>query len=118
VKGYFEIHDALRTDPNLAHVRGALYNDALDAALHGVSPAPTAEAAAAEVHMVCRLLQVMETVWLELDLEQFEGHTLNTGWLVVLKRWTRSPIVQRQWPVLKNEFSEGFQHFFERVKNS
>jgi len=37
---------------------------------------------------------------------------------VVLKRWTRSPIVQRQWPVLKNEFSEGFQHFFERVKNS
>jgi hypothetical protein len=72
---------------------------------------------AAEVHTVIQMLQAMENAWIALDLEAYSDHPLNRGWMNVFRRWTSSATVQRHWPMVRGEFSEGFVRFCEAELN-
>ena len=77
---------------------------------------PNTDAAKAEeLHFVLRMLQVMELAWSEVGLDEFDDHALNMGWVEVLRRWAKSPVVQKYWPHIRKEFSHGFQRYFDHI---
>lgn len=142
VDNYLAIQDALRTDPNLAALSRDIYSqifqrmaaDAVtpnsaasgstapnSAASNSASdgeaapPCPTSPPTPAELHMVLRLLQVMEVAFYQVGLDNYDDHALNLGWVDILRRWGRSGVVRKYWEHVKPEFSRRFQRYFERI---
>jgi hypothetical protein len=59
----------------------------------------------------------MENAWIGVNLESYSDHPLNRGWMNVFRRWTSSRTLQRHWPAIRGEFSEGFVRFCESELN-
>lgn len=70
-----------------------------------------------ELHEIDYLLQVMELAWMENDLDAFHVHPLNRGWMNVLRRWTSSGVFQKNWPILRGQYSRGFVRFCQIALN-
>ncbi len=65
-----------------------------------------------------QIINIMETAWLELNLDTSFLYPINRGWLNAFRRWTAAPDFQRYWPVLRGEYSPGFIRFCERQLNA
>ena len=119
VKPFVKIHEALRTDPNLASLSQELYSNRGKPASHGPPPAgsqPPLDDRAA-VHAVIEMVQVMENAWIALNLDVYSDQPLNPGWMNVFRRWISSGVFQAHWPAVRGEFSEGFIRFCESELN-
>ncbi|HWB14419.1 MAG TPA: hypothetical protein VG826_34655 [Pirellulales bacterium] len=110
VEQYLAVQDALRTDPKLTELSHELYS-----AVFEKLPGPTSPT---ELHMVLRLLQVMEIAFAQVGLDEYDDHAKKMGWVDVLQHWARSPTMQRYWPYIKGEFGLGFQRYFERISRA
>ncbi len=124
VKGFVDVHKDFRDDrkldrigrelyPELENMLGRPNNITADQGERSHQPGNEN----AEVHAVVQMLQVMENAWLALDLETYSDHPLNRGWMNVFRRWTSSGTLQRYWPTVRGEFSEGFVRFCEAELN-
>ncbi|MFN0054895.1 MAG: patatin-like phospholipase family protein [Planctomycetales bacterium] len=109
-EGYVALHEILRKESTLERIGMQLYANVLKKAKDDKEPTKSNE-----VHFICQLLQVMETAWLEMRLDDHPTHALKRGWIRLMKRWASSEIVQEHWKLLKPEFSAGFGRFFERL---
>src|SRR5262249_53933054 len=105
---YIELHEILRSDTNLRELSREIYGP-LDDHLKAD------DKSIAELHVVSRMLQVMEDVWVGLQLDDYADYPLYAGWLEVFRRWTGSRIFRRHWQTLKAEYSEGFVRFCNRL---
>lgn len=60
------------------------------------------------------LIQLMEDVYLDLDLEEQHGHPDNRGWMNLFKHWSWSGMVRATWAVTAGTFGARFQTFCKR----
>src|SRR5438105_11625465 len=65
------------------------------------------------LHFCNNQLQLMENVFLALNLARFHAHPLNRGWLNLFRRWTATPTMRLLWPSLKSTYSRDFVAFAE-----
>jgi hypothetical protein len=100
---YRRLHDILRRDRRLKRLGRELYAE-IDAL--GVTRA--------ELHMVCRITQVLEQAWLGVRLEGYPEHPINRGWMNNFRRVARSHSFQRAWLGLRGGFDQEFVRFCER----
>lgn len=64
-----------------------------------------------------RLIQLMEDVYLDLDLETFYDHPDNRGWINLFRHWSWSPMFQASWTISACTYGIRFQSFCRRMLN-
>ena len=67
----------------------------------------------AALHFCNMQLDLMENVFVALELEKYNGYALNRGWMNLFRRWTMTPIFQKLWPGLRGGYSRQFDDFVE-----
>ena len=77
-------------------------------------PEDSSESFRSEFYICNEMLQLMENVYLDLNLEQTWEHADNIGWQRLFARWARSPEIQRTWQLTRRTFGTRFQYFCER----
>ena len=118
MKPFVKIHEALRTDPNLASLSHELYPERGQSVGDGAGPRhPSPGGDRAHLHAVVEMLQAMENAWIAVNLDAYSDHPLNRGWMNVIRRWINSGIFRTHWPAVRGEFSEGFVRFCETELN-
>jgi hypothetical protein len=60
------------------------------------------------------MLQLMENVYLDLNLEETWNHPDNKGWQVMFGTWSKSPAIRRNWTLTRATFGRRFQYFCHR----
>jgi hypothetical protein len=61
-----------------------------------------------------QMLQLMENVYLDLDLENTWEHPDNAGWRQTFTQWTKSPAIQDAWRLTRSTYGKRFQFFCNR----
>ena len=77
-------------------------------------PQDSSESFRSEFYVCTEMLQLMENVYLDLNLEQTWEHADNIGWQRLFARWAGSPEIQRTWTLTRRTFGTRFQYFCER----
>ena len=67
-----------------------------------------------EFYTCLEILQLMENVYLDLQLEETWEHVDNQGWNALFKRWAGAPDVQATWNATQTLFGVRFQYFCRR----
>lgn len=62
----------------------------------------------------CEMIQLMENVYLDLDLEETWLHPDNGGWKVLFEKWAKSPQLVQTWNLTQNTYGLRFQSFWKR----
>jgi hypothetical protein len=62
----------------------------------------------------CKMIQLMENVYLDLSLDSTWDHPDNVGWRELFENWAKSPIFQETWRVTRDMFGVRFRYFCER----
>ena len=79
-----------------------------------VPPAPSnAHQASEELCMALQLIQLMEDVYMDLQLDDFWEHPDNRGWAILFMRWARSPRFRNYWNQTRRTFGIRFEYFCE-----
>ena len=60
------------------------------------------------------LIQLMENVYLDLNLEWEAEHPDNTGWLSLFEHWTWSSMFNATWAISASTYGDRFRNFVER----
>jgi hypothetical protein len=60
------------------------------------------------------LIQLMENVYIDLNLEDNLNHPDNAGWYQVFSNWTKSPIFRTAWEGSRNTYGATFQSWCQR----
>lgn len=64
------------------------------------------------VYFLCnQILQLMENVYLDLDLESTWEHPDNAGWRATFQDWVRRPVLRRTWALNHAAFGARFRFF-------
>jgi hypothetical protein len=64
-----------------------------------------------ELCMGLELIQLMEEVFLDLQLDDFWEHPDNRGWAIMFMRWARSPRFQQAWKDTRRTYGIRFEYF-------
>ena len=65
------------------------------------------------VHVLIKLIQIMEDTFYGCKMKGHWNHPLNNGWMNTFRRWAATPIFQYWWPILKAMYSDRFREFVE-----
>jgi len=76
-----------------------------------LSPAETGVQSSQEHAMALELIQLMEEVFMDMQLDDFWEHPDNRGWAVLFMRWARSPKFQDIWRQTHRTFGIRFEYF-------
>ncbi len=104
--GLIALWDKIRGDSTLA---------SLDLGLTaGGLPAGSVSLSRLEFYTCVEMIQLMENVYLDLQLEETWDHADNHGWRQLFIQWTRTPQVKETWKSTRQLFGERFQFFCQR----
>jgi len=78
------------------------------------SSAADQNAVRSRVYLCVEMIQLMENVYLDLNLEETWHHPDNVGWQTMFKLWSASPDIQHAWTVTCGIFGLRFRYFCER----
>jgi len=118
-----ELFERLRTDPSLHFLIDQIYPEwqSLAAEVAGEEmPEPQMWLPGSHDELVAgfffchSLIQLMETVYLDLGLESEYAHPDHRGWRNLFKHWTWSGMVRATWAVTAGTFGARFQTFCRR----
>jgi hypothetical protein len=85
----------------------------LDPVLFEHWPQPPAAIFERESFYVCNaLIQLMENVYVDLNLEEYWEHPHVMGWRQVFTAWARTEPFQKTWEVAGCTYAERFQRFY------
>jgi hypothetical protein len=70
-----------------------------------------------ELHFVFQVLQLFQTVWVEMLTGSYGEHSLNRSWNEIIRRWARAKLVQKYWDDLKGDLSSEFVEFFGNLRD-
>jgi hypothetical protein len=68
-----------------------------------------------EFYVVNSLIQLMETVFVDLNMDEERSHPHNAGWIEIFRGWAKSPRLQAVWQDSGQTYSSRFQRFCERT---
>jgi hypothetical protein len=101
---YDDLLERVRMDPRLGFMDTAFF-----------SAKPATRGHRDEVFMGTALLDLMQRVFLDLNLEIDGAHPHNAGWMTIFRKWKDTPAVRSAWRVSKDNYGRRFQHFVDRV---
>jgi hypothetical protein len=67
-----------------------------------------------EFYTCAEMIQLMENVYLDLQLEETWRHPDNHGWRMLFTQWAATPQMQQTWRATQKMFGERFRHFCRR----
>jgi steroid 5-alpha reductase family enzyme len=73
----------------------------------------SAHQASEELCIALQLQQLMEDVFMDLQLDDFWEHPDNRGWAILFMRWARSPRFRAFWAQTHRTFGIRFEYFCE-----
>jgi hypothetical protein len=86
---------------------------ALDHAMFASLPMPSIATNPRDEFYVCNaLVQLIENVYVDLELEQNWNHPHVEGWMRVFTRWARQPSFRRTWKIAESTYGERFRNFY------
>lgn len=103
---YDELLDKLREDPNLAGL-----DDQFFPPIPEVMP-PTPEARG-EFYIAALTIQLIHSVFRDLDLESQQDHPHSEGWMRIFRRWAAQPAVRDAWSVVRSTYGIRFRNFYD-----
>jgi len=74
-----------------------------------------AEPARKAAYLCQELLQLMENVYLDLDLHHAAGHQDHRGWMELFRYWAKQPVIRKAWEHSHKTFGERFENFCDEV---
>jgi GNAT superfamily N-acetyltransferase len=113
--GLKELERLLRDDPELLRYDLEIYPELRS--VFGIDPGGVALDPRAAIHTCNLQIQLMEQVYLAVNLNEFHGHALNRGWMNLFRRWTSSATFRLFWPTLCGMYSRQFVHFADQHLN-
>ncbi len=66
-----------------------------------------------ELYMSNAIIDLMHTVFKEMDLDRFGDRPHNEGWMRIFKSWAGSPTVKAVWKGVRDSYSTRFQRFMD-----
>lgn len=66
-------------------------------------------------YFCCSLIQLMENVYVDLDLETNHEHPDNEGWMAIFRHWVKSPKFREAWEKSSAYYGTRFTRFCEGV---
>jgi hypothetical protein len=101
-RAYSELMERIRSVGGLTDMDGSLFSL--------TQPLPVANR---NRFYVCNaLIQLMEDVYVDLDLEQNWAHPYVEGWMSVFRSWVRTPPFVETWAVSGPTYAERFRDFY------
>ena len=88
--------------------------DFLDKQLAGQWPDQPAPTYRQGFYAGSRILQLMENVYLELQLEDNWEHADNQGWNELFRTWAKADVVRETWKQTSGTYGVRFRYFCER----
>jgi|SRR5579859_950529 len=109
-----EIMERVRQDKTLGILDDKLY---ADFSSMPKKPPQTGEQSRNAFYICTSLIQLMEDVYLDLNLELKANleHPHNAGWIKIFKGWAKSSDFQEAWRVNHETYGKSFQRFCENV---
>jgi len=86
----------------------------LDAQLAAASPEPIPETFRSTFYFCSELIQLMENVYLDLDLEETWKHPDNEGWRTLFIQWAKSEAFRDTWKRTHRSYGSRFRYFCHR----
>jgi hypothetical protein len=111
------LYERLRTDADLAFLSAEFYPEwpALVGQPEPAMALPAAEAQRKSGFYLCReIAQLMEKVYLDLDLESHFDHPDCRGWMNLFRHWSWSPTFRATYSITAATLDESFQRFCAR----
>lgn len=110
-----DLERLLRDDPDLLRYDLEIYPELRS--VFGIDPGAIAINPRAALHTCNLQIQLMEQVYLAVNLEEFHNHALNRGWMNLFRRWTSTETFRLFWPTLCGMYSQQFVRFAEQHLN-
>lgn len=110
-----DLERLLRDDPDLLRYDLEIYPELRS--VFGIDPGAIAVNPRAALHTCNLQIQLMEQVYLAVNLEEFHNHALNRGWMNLFRRWTSAETFRLFWPTLCGMYSQQFVRFAEQHLN-
>ena len=86
---------------------------ALDHSMFASLPIPAAPIDPRDEFYICNaLVQLIENVYVDLNLEQNWNHPHVEGWMLVFTRWARQPSFRRTWKIAESTYGARFRNFY------
>lgn len=116
-----EIIDAIKRDPDLEFLDGQMFPE-WDELMGGVALKPdinfwmpgNAGTVRKGFYVCNQIIQLMENVYLDLDLEATSDHPDNRGWMNQFRHWSWSAFFRITWSISACTFGSRFQRFCEQ----
>ncbi len=120
-----KLYERMRTDDKLRFLDGQFYpewrrlQEKAFSTAEGAPPTESwlpkdAEQIRAGFYLCSSLIQLMEDIYLALDLDQEADHPDNRGWINLFKHWSWSGMLRVTWAVSACTYGIRFQRFCER----
>ena len=113
--GYSSLQAQLRSDKELRNLSRQMYSDLYSVCTDAsAAQSPPNESAGIDgltepvIHELLQIVQMMELAWMQSQLDDYDSHPLNRGWVAAFHRWSMMPAFRRAWPVLRADFSRSF----------
>ena len=71
-----------------------------------------------ELFVGASMLDLMQRVFIDLDLEHDAGHPHNAGWMAIFHTWVRHDAVQSAWEASRHSYDRRFRRFVDRCTRS
>jgi len=107
-RAYEALLERVRTDPDLENFDEILFPGV--AAVIG--PAPT-NGKRDRFYTYQAMLELMQSVFIDLDLEESGDHPHNAGWVQLFHRWASELGMRDAWRLSRATYSERFRRFCE-----
>jgi hypothetical protein len=111
IERHFSQHGS-QFDALLERVRIGPGLEFLDAAFFGKA---LAQGDRQQFFVGASLLDLMQRVFLDLDLEHDADHPHNAGWMAIFKQWKQQKSVTQAWDAAHTSYGRRFQRFFTNL---
>jgi len=107
----------LRSDPQLRWLDDDLFTEP-DAPPMALWPTNVSRDREKEFLFLTSLFQLMENVYIDLDLENNADHPNNAGWMAIFSRWTQMGSFHAAWRRCGWTYGRNFQSFCNRLSGA
>jgi hypothetical protein len=107
-EAYDALIERIRKEPEL----GAYLDSGLFPGMQALNSNPKVQRSA--FYFCTSLIQLMENVYLDLNLEDNLNHPDNAGWNRVFSNWAKNPTFQEAWVLSRNTYGLTFQKWCAR----
>jgi hypothetical protein len=104
---YEALLERVRKAPSLAFADAAFFD-----------PVPSDSDERQKLFLGASMLDLMQRLFIELDLEHDRDHPHNAGWMMILSKWAGHEAVVKAWEASESSYGRRFRRFVNGLRNS